>query len=94
MTLFCSAVKDCAYVMHVASPFPNNNPKDEKEVIDPAVEGTKNVLKACVESKTVKRIVLTSSIAAISGKYVPASLLPTNDELNLSDSKLIPSKTT
>jgi len=61
-----SAVKDCTYVIHVASPFPAENPRDEMEVIGPAVEGTKNVLEACAKTKGgVKRVVLTSSCAAI-----------------------------
>jgi len=64
------AVADCTYVIHVASPVPNYVPKDENEVIKPAVNGTLFVLKACVhESPTskVKRVVLTSSVAAIAG---------------------------
>jgi len=65
------AVKDCTYVIHVASPFPAENPRDEMEVIGPAVEGTKNVLEACAKTKGgVKRVVLTSSCAAIyAGRY-------------------------
>ena len=64
-----SAVKDCTYVIHVASPFPAENPRDEMEVIGPAVDGTKNVLEACAKTKGgVKRVVLTSSSVAIYGK--------------------------
>ncbi|XP_028405338.1 tetraketide alpha-pyrone reductase 1-like [Dendronephthya gigantea] len=59
------AVKDCDYVIHVASPFPNAPPKNEDEVITPAVEGTKNVLEACANSGSVKRVVITSSVVAI-----------------------------
>ena len=59
------AVKGCTHVYHVASPFPPSVPTDENEVIRPAVEGTLNVLKACSESGMIKRVVLTSSIAAI-----------------------------
>ncbi|CAH3016851.1 unnamed protein product, partial [Porites evermanni] len=60
------AVKDCTFVIHVASPFPMEDPKDEMEVIGPAVEGTRNVLEACAKTKgEVKRVVLTSSCAAI-----------------------------
>ena len=60
------AVKDCTYVIHVASPFPAQNPKDEMEVIGPAVDGTKSVLEACAKTKGgVKRVVLTSSCASI-----------------------------
>ncbi|XP_061170792.1 uncharacterized protein LOC133180267 [Saccostrea echinata] len=59
------AVKDVKYVIHVASPFPAQSPKEESELIQPAVEGTQAVLKACVAAKSVKRVVLTSSCAAV-----------------------------
>ena len=61
----CRAVKGVTYVIHVASPFPASQPKDENEVIQPAVEGTQSVLKACVAAKTIKRVVLTSSCVAV-----------------------------
>jgi dihydroflavonol-4-reductase len=51
-------------VAHVASPVTVGEPKDEYEVIRPAVEGTLSVLRACRKHK-VKRVVMTSSIAAI-----------------------------
>ena len=60
------AVKGCQYVYHVASPLPTAAPRDENELIKPAVDGTLNVLKASAEAGTVKRVVLTSSIAAVS----------------------------
>ena len=64
-----SAVKDCTYVIHVASPLPPKNPTDEMEIIGPAVEGTKNVLEACAKTKGgVKRVVVTSSCAAVHSK--------------------------
>jgi nucleoside-diphosphate-sugar epimerase len=60
------AVKGCTFVLHTASPFPAETPKDENVLIKPAVEGTLSVLKACARSKgQVKRVVLTSSVAAI-----------------------------
>ena len=60
------AVRGCTYVLHTASPFPNEAPADENELITPAVNGTLNVLKACVQDDSiVKRVVLTSSVAAI-----------------------------
>src|ERR1700749_3666191 len=40
------AVKGCKYVLHVASPFLSTMPKDENEMIRPAVDGTLRVLKA------------------------------------------------
>jgi len=61
------AVSDCTYVIHVASPFPDSQPGEPSSVVVPAVEGTKRVLDACKRAGTVKRVVLTSSIAAISG---------------------------
>ena len=63
--LLSSAVKDCDYVIHVASPFPSTPPKTEDEVITPAVEGTKNILEACSKSGSVKRVVITSSVVTI-----------------------------
>ncbi|MEM8898419.1 MAG: aldehyde reductase [Bacteroidota bacterium] len=58
------AVNGCDYVLHVASPFPFKMPKDENELIKPAVEGTLRVMKAASKAG-VKRLVLTSSFAAI-----------------------------
>lgn len=58
------AVAGCDYVFHVASPYVAYEPKDPNELIKPAVEGTLNVLKAATAAG-VKRVVLTSSLAAI-----------------------------
>ena len=60
------AIAGSTYVIHVASPFQIGEPKDPMDLIRPAVEGTTNVLTACKESG-VKRVSITSSIAAISG---------------------------
>jgi nucleoside-diphosphate-sugar epimerase len=59
------AVAGCAYVQHVASPFPPEVPKNEDELIRPAVDGAMRVLNACAKSGTVKRVVMTSSVAAV-----------------------------
>jgi nucleoside-diphosphate-sugar epimerase len=58
------AVAGCDYVLHVASPFPASVPKNEDELIVPAREGALRVLRAA-RSAGVKRVVLTSSFAAI-----------------------------
>ena len=64
------AVLGCNEVYHTASPFPISPPKDENELIKPAVEGTTFVLTACAETfGNVKRVVLTSSTASVSGGY-------------------------
>jgi dihydroflavonol-4-reductase len=61
---WAEAVAGCEYVLHVASPFPPNVPKNEEELIVPAREGTLRVLRASRDAG-VKRVVLTSSFAAI-----------------------------
>ncbi len=58
------AVAGCEYVLHVASPLPSSVPKNEDELIAPAREGTLRVLRASRDAR-VKRVVLTSSFAAI-----------------------------
>lgn len=58
------AVKGCEYVLHVASPFPAQDPKDENELVIPARDGALRVLKASRDAH-VKRVVLTSSFAAV-----------------------------
>jgi nucleoside-diphosphate-sugar epimerase len=58
------AVDGVTYVMHVASPFPPSVPKDENDLIIPARDGALRVLKAASES-SVKRVVMTSSMASI-----------------------------
>jgi nucleoside-diphosphate-sugar epimerase len=61
---WAGAVEGCEYVLHVASPFPPKQPKDPDELIVPAREGTLRVLRASLDAG-VKRIVVTSSVAAI-----------------------------
>jgi nucleoside-diphosphate-sugar epimerase len=62
------AVAGCEYVLHVASPLPANVPEHEDELIVPAREGTLRVLRASRDAG-VKRVVLTSSFAAIGYGY-------------------------
>ncbi|XP_022244340.1 cinnamoyl-CoA reductase 1-like isoform X2 [Limulus polyphemus] len=62
------AVKDCSYVIHIASPVPSSPPVNEDDILQPIVEGTKRVLQACADAGTIKRVVLTSSTFAIHGE--------------------------
>ncbi|MBS2553833.1 aldehyde reductase, partial [Catenulispora sp. NL8] len=62
---WADAAKDCEHVLHVASPFPWGVPEHEDELIVPARDGTLRVLRAAGEAG-VRRVVLTSSFAAIS----------------------------
>lgn len=59
-----SAVAGCAHVLHVASPFPAQQPRDEQELIRPAVEGTLRVMRAAA-SAGARRLVQTSSMVAV-----------------------------
>ncbi|HEV7614917.1 MAG TPA: NAD-dependent epimerase/dehydratase family protein [Solirubrobacterales bacterium] len=65
------AVAGCDYVLHVASPFPPRQPKDPDELIVPAREGTLRVLRAALDAGA-KRVVVTSSVAAVRGGVVDA----------------------
>ena len=71
------AVAGCDYVLHIASPFPATVPKHEDELIVPAREGALRVLRAARDAG-VKRVVLTSSFAAIGYGHKP-QLAPFNE---------------
>lgn len=58
------AVSGCDYVLHVASPFPPKQPDNPDDLIVPAREGTLRVLRAAWAAG-VKRVVVTSSVAAV-----------------------------
>jgi nucleoside-diphosphate-sugar epimerase len=66
------AVADCDFVLHVASPFPPGAPKHEDELVLPAREGALRVLRAA-RAAGVRRVVLTSSFAAIGYGHPPTS---------------------
>ena len=72
------AVAGCAYVLHVASPFPQSLPKHEDDLIVPAREGALRVLRAARDAG-VKRVVLTSSFAAIGYGQKPQNAPFTED---------------
>jgi nucleoside-diphosphate-sugar epimerase len=67
------AVAGCEYVLHVASPFPARLPKHENELIVPARDGALRVLRASREAG-VKRVVMTSSFAAIGYGHKPQDI--------------------
>lgn len=62
---YSEAMKDCELVFHTASPFILDFKDPQKELIEPAVMGTKNVLDSANSTPSVKRVVITSSCAAI-----------------------------
>ena len=61
---WANAVAACSHVLHVASPFPPEQPKDPDELIVPAREGALRVIEASLAAG-VERIVMTSSVAAV-----------------------------
>ena len=60
-----NAVEGCDYVIHTASPYQINVKNPQTDLVDPAVNGTESVLESCLKSGNVKRVIFTSSIAAI-----------------------------
>ncbi len=57
-------------VLHVASPFPSGAPKDEAQIIRPALEGTLRVLRAA-RAQGIRRFVQTSSAVAVAYGHPP-----------------------
>ncbi len=74
---FDEAAEGCDSIIHLASPFTLRFKDAQTELINPALLGTQNVLNAASKSSTVKKVVLTSSIAAVFG-----------DNIDMKESKL------
>lgn len=62
---YAEAMEGCELVFHTASPFSTTVDNPQKQLIEPAVKGTQNVLEQANKTTSVKRVVLTSSCAAI-----------------------------
>ncbi len=69
---FDEAMAGCRFVFHVASPFllPEQIKDGQRDVLDPALEGTRNVIASIERNPSVERLVLTSTVGAIFGDYV------------------------
>ncbi|MBD3225825.1 MAG: NAD-dependent epimerase/dehydratase family protein [Caldithrix sp.] len=67
---FDEAARGSHAIMHVASPFTLRFKDPVKDLLDPAVQGTQNVLQAASQAGTVRKVVLTSSVAAVHGDAV------------------------
>jgi dihydroflavonol-4-reductase len=68
-----AAVDECDYVLHIASPIGLSIPKDENEMIRPAVDGTLRVLRAAKKAG-VKRVVMTSNFGAVGYSHKDTTL--------------------
>ena len=64
---FAEAMQGCELVFHTASPFTTDVVDPVQQLIEPALNGTRNVLDQANASESVKRVVVTSSCAAIYG---------------------------
>ena len=74
---FDKAMENCELVMHTASPFFIQGVKDaQKELIEPAINGTRNVLESANRTTSVKRVIVTSSLVAIYGDVADAKEAP------------------
>jgi nucleoside-diphosphate-sugar epimerase len=84
------AMEGCAVVFHTASPFTSNFDDPQRDLVDPAVNGTRNVLETANRTPSVQRVVVTSSCAAIYGdnkdvQHAPGKVL-TEDIWNTTSS--------
>jgi len=87
---YAEAMAGCELVYHTASPFITDVKDPQRDLVDPAVKGTQNVLETASKTSSVKRVVVTSSCAAIYGdaadiKKAPNGIL-TEDVWNTSSS--------
>ncbi|XP_065042885.1 tetraketide alpha-pyrone reductase 2-like isoform X2 [Musa acuminata AAA Group] len=77
---FDLAVDGVDGVFHTASPvFVPQDQNVQQALIDPAIQGTKNVLKSCSKASSVRRVVLTSSCSSIRYRYDVTLVSPLNE---------------
>lgn len=67
---YAEAMTGCSVVFHTASPFTSDFDDAQRDLVDPAVKGTRNVLTTANEIPSVRRVVVTSSVAAIYGDNI------------------------
>lgn len=73
---YAEAMQGCELVFHTASPFIAQVSDPQKELIEPAVKGTENVLNTANKTSSVKRVVVTSSCAAIYTDAIDCAIAP------------------
>lgn len=87
---YAEAMEGCEIVFHTASPFTIRVEDPQRDLVDPAQLGTRNVLEQANKTETVKRVVVTSSCAAIYGDNIDLEKTPdgvfTEDIWNTSSS--------
>ncbi|XP_073274302.1 phenylacetaldehyde reductase-like isoform X1 [Primulina huaijiensis] len=83
-----SIIHDCVGLFHTASPVLYSISDPQKQLIEPSVNGTLNVLKSCTKAPSIKRVVLTSSIASVTLNRNPRGPDTIMDETWFSDPEL------
>ncbi len=88
---YLPAMEGCDTVFHIASPFLISNIKNpQKQLIEPALNGTRNVLESVNETISVTKVVLTSSVVSIFGDNIEMRKTPkgifTEDDWNQTSS--------
>ncbi|MCA0871847.1 NAD-dependent epimerase/dehydratase family protein [Seohaeicola saemankumensis] len=73
---FDDAMAGCRVVLHTASPFTTSVADPQRDLVDPAVGGTRNVLASANRTDSVGRVVVTSSCAAIYGDSADCGAAP------------------
>ncbi|HEY6795221.1 MAG TPA: NAD-dependent epimerase/dehydratase family protein [Kineosporiaceae bacterium] len=75
---FDDVMDGCRYVFHVASPFlvPQQIRDARQDVLEPALDGTRNLLDSVNRTSSVQRVVLTSTVGAIFGDYADVLAMP------------------
>lgn len=73
---YAEAMAGCEVVFHTASPFTSKISDPQRDLVDPALIGTRNVLTTATKTPSVRRVVVTSSCAAIYGDNVDVAKAP------------------
>ena len=84
------AMAGCGVVIHTASPFVRNVDDPQRDLVDPALEGTRNVLDGIGRTPSVRRVVLTSSIAAMFGDAADIENYRADPDRGLLEHHLLP----
>ncbi|KAG8391197.1 hypothetical protein BUALT_Bualt01G0162800 [Buddleja alternifolia] len=82
---FDSVVDGCECVFHTASPVILSVKDPQTQLLEPAVNGTLNVLRSCKKASSIKRVVITSSMASVALNYNPRTPDVIVDETWFSD---------
>lgn len=93
---FDQHVQGARWVMHTASPFFMDVKDPQRDLVDPALSGTRTMMEACAQAPSVQRVVLTSSMAAITDEPPEGRVLTEadwNDESTLERNPYYLSKT-